>query len=836
MRNTGFRRKLFIASMVIIAVTQLLNTAMSISSFERVYRQTLLSDYRILARDLKHTIEMGLNAYKLFTNYVGIEEIFREALEKPGGAPDAVFTTNTDGKLLYLSWQETGEPFFKKYRSGDREYLSPETPQGFFDRSESVFRQGEDYIVSTSIVHRDAWKGNVSIIIPGKAITEKIGAVVRHNLLLQGICLAIAGGLLALGIAVFLKGGHAQGTDPAASGSDRSIRKRLLTLNITIILISQCLFSYLNLHSFQENYLEAIRNKTDHVAIRFREDVETLLHKGLALDKLVGIEAIMDNIVSETPEYSSLGIVDPDGKRLYFSDPGKKRETSFARIAVPAVETGREDPYRQRFEITGQGGSAGSGYISVSINKEIIHSHTRKIFFDYLTVVVVALLISFEATILIFSGSDFPSAESPDKSDNSAFPAHRIRILGFFIMLSYCLFIPFFPLFLKALSRPSFGLSKEIITGLPVSVLMIASSVGILIKGRLSERFGSRVTFLTGSLLFASGLFLTALSGNIHQVLGVQVILGVGFGINYLMPQGLVMDNLPPKKHRMALSNLFSGFYSGIICGSAMGGILAERLSHRVIFLIAGVVALATYLISHFCILPPTGRGAGGKASESRVRGKVAVLSLLRDRRFILPLMTQGIPYQIVYVGVLFFLLPLFLGSVGFSQSDIGRVIMVHGLVIIFGPVIIRFISRWMTPKSQLALAGFIISAALMSSFFLFGEGLREHMVVLIIPWIVTIAVCNSILGSGTVAIAMTSPAAERVGPAKSLGVYRLLERIGPIVAPVMCSWFIGLFSVLDTAMPHKGAMALIGVLFMAGTLVFTLFVKDEALKETPNR
>ena len=384
----------------------------------------------------------------------------------------------------------------------------------------------------------------------------------------------------------------------------------------------------------------------------------------------------------------------------------------------------------------------------------------------------------------------------------------------------------FISLYLKELSHPVLGFSKDFMTGLPISLYMLAASGGYILKDILQERIGLRGTLLSGSAIFAVGLFLTGTATDIVQVVFAQILAGIGFGINYLIPQNLVIDHTDPDRRAAALSDLFAGFYAGIICGSAIGGIMAERLGYRAVFLLSSAVVLLTYLFAHFFLL--RGKSPGRKKEEAQVEAgpdeSVRLRTLLRDGIFMIPLLTQGILYQFVYAGFLFFLLPLFLKSIGFSESDIGRTVMLHGLVIITGPVIIRFLTRRMRPKTQVVTAGIVIGAMLLGAHAIFSLSESVPRVFCLIPWIIAIGICNCIQSSGIVPISMSSPVALQVGTAKALSAYRLIERTGNISAPVLCSVFLGWFSMSGRSnSAYESTMALIGVLFLVGTAIFAL-------------
>jgi hypothetical protein len=254
-------------------------------------------------------------------------------------------------------------------------------------------------------------------------------------------------------------------------------------------------------------------------------------------------------------------------------------------------------------------------------------------------------------------------------------------------------------------------------------------------------------------------------------------------------------------------------------------------LGYQAVFLLSAGVVLLTYLFAHFNVLRYEKTPLKEKPIQtSREIEKVSVMDLLKDKSFMAPLLTQGILYQFVYVGFLFFLLPLFLKSKGFNESDIGRIVMVHGLVIISGPFIIRFASRWLNQKVQIVIAGVSISLLLMGAYLFFGVLGLTPGPLSVVPWIVLIAVCNCIQSSGIVPVSMNSSVAQKVGATKALSAYRLVERTGNISAPILCSLLLGFFSTQGVdALSFEIAIASIGAVFLVGTFLFALLVERGA-------
>ena len=75
-------RNAIIAAVIVLLVAQALNAILAISSFEETYRNTLISNFRIIARDLKREIEDGVNFGKPISLFSGMDKKFSDIISE----------------------------------------------------------------------------------------------------------------------------------------------------------------------------------------------------------------------------------------------------------------------------------------------------------------------------------------------------------------------------------------------------------------------------------------------------------------------------------------------------------------------------------------------------------------------------------------------------------------------------------------------------------------------------------------------------------------------------------------------------------------------------------
>ncbi len=842
----SFKLKIIVIGSFIIATTMIISSILSISSFEISYRKSIESQFEVLAQDLKNNIEDGLKKYKSYNHFAGIDQLFEELLKRSNGIIDSVSTTNADGKALYLSYQKNKQIVFQELIKDKDIYFDPMVFSQISESSKPVNTHLVNgiYIINTKVIHESNWLGNVIIIFSENVIKDKIRNVIDQTLIILGISLLTAIILIVINTIIFIKkdstkktvlGTDRDNKDNAGNeiqshtlDSSKKIRSKIVLIIITVLILSQILFSYLSINLLQENSLDAIQQKTNLLANLLKEDVEYLVNKGLPIDKLVRIEVIMENIVKKTPEYANLRIADLNGNVLYFADIEK---------GVRNFETGKEktnvkteDSYNHLFKVFKPETKEQLGFIKVGIDEELIDKRIRQTLIDYITVIVVGMLFSFELLIFFVNRTLNIGTVSVRKREYRT-PYQLIRTIAFFSFFSISLFASFLPIYIRDFSNPLWGLSKEAVASIPISIYMLASGVIYMLFGKLEAYFGRKSTFLIGCLFFAIGFFLIGIAENIVQIMIYHFIAGIGFGIIFLIPQSLVMDNTSPEERPIGLSNLFAGIFSGIICGSAIGGMLAERLGFRIVFFIAAIVILATFIFSHFIIKESK------KKAVQDIKTQGILKKLMKDRNFIIPLITQGIPYQIIYVGFIVFLLPLYLKDLNISESDIGRVIMIHGLVIIFiGPLIIKYISNYFSHRFLVGVGGLLSSITLIGVYVLFGLKHITPTLLIIIPWIIVLAVSNSISGSGILSLSMESDSVKEIKSGQAVSYYRLIERIGNISGPILVGLLIGLPGILDLNVNrYEFAIGVLGIISFIGFVLFAIFAKGNLKNQILN-
>src|SRR5262244_1102549 len=113
---------------------------------------------------------------------------------------------------------------------------------------------------------------------------------------------------------------------------------------------------------------------------------------------------------------------------------------------------------------------------------------------------------------------------------------------------------------------------------------LLASTIGVLLSGRLADRVGRKATFLAGMGLFLAGSVLCGFSTSVPVLVAFRVLQGLGAGA--VQPTTLtISSDLYTLEERATIQSVFTGAWGlASVVGPVIGGLLTERLGWRSVF------------------------------------------------------------------------------------------------------------------------------------------------------------------------------------------------------------------------------------------------------------
>ncbi len=579
----------------------------------------------------------------------------------------------------------------------------------------------------------------------------------------------------------------------ASGGAGALIRKHpYASLRICFLLpllLGQIFFLILLKAPVTELYEKELGSVGQHLALNLQWDLERLVGIGMPLSMISGIDGRMASCQQGTPSLG-MAVLDAQGHILAGANVmGSLTADEWHRISNRGALLHKS--------ILPQGSPQPAGSIAVVMDPSQTARNLNSVLLDNLSMTVVAVIFLYELLFLFL-----PVAGGGSFSSSPAF----MRTVVFGSLFATEMATAYAPIRIGELGLELFGLPPDVVSGLPVSCEMFMAGLAMFLGGFWSRKSGWRPMLMTGISLCCAGSFASSLSASPLPFLIARGISGLGYGFINLAAQIFIIAHADPLSRAKNLAFMFAGLYAGALCGSTMGGLIADRLGYSAVFPSSAAMLLAMAAAVFFAAPrePWQKEEARGKSSFS------GLARFLLDRRMAGLLLFLVIHNALVTVCLSQYFLPLSLSRSGVSPADIGRVFMAYCIIVMLtGPLFGAIIDR--TEKKASALFCSMVLAALSISMLLADRGIWGAVFSAGI-----LAMSTAIASNGQGAYALSLPASARFGRAGTIGAYNVAMRSGQVLGPVSLGTLNSLWSV-------RAGLAILVCFSLASALLFLL-------------
>lgn len=400
--------------------------------------------------------------------------------------------------------------------------------------------------------------------------------------------------------------------------------------------------------------------------------------------------------------------------------------------------------------------------------------------------------------------------------------ANDVRVPLFIFAFAEELQKSFLPLFVRSLYEPIPGLSEAVVIGLPIAVYLAVLAVAAPYAGVWSDRYGSRKIFLIGLIPAVAGFIGCGFAQTVYELMWWRATTGLGYAMITIASQSYVFGLDTAKSRARTISVFVAVIMSATMCGTAIGGILADRVGYRLVFLLAGVLAIVSGMMAYQMLT----RELGAKeAVPQKSTGSLAkIWTVLTNARFVVFLFFAAIPANVLAAAYLWYLVPLYLFDLGASPAEIGRIMMIYYLLVFaLGPLASHLVDRFGGLAWVVGLGSLLSGIGLVA----FYDWRSIWAVVLAV---IIMGVSHALTRAPQFALALEicQHEIELVGRTTVLNFLRSAERVGMIAGLLLSAILLGRYG-------YHASIGVIGIVVSGAAVLFVLsYPLTRSGKRTP--
>ncbi len=597
----------------------------------------------------------------------------------------------------------------------------------------------------------------------------------------------------------------------------RVTKKKDFVVDFVLIMLASLLCSLLvNAVIFERQILDASVNHAHETTI----EISTRLNDRLSSKKSGVVSGKQKFGFSETfsrfDNFESIILTNSRGKPVYRRQDDRSQNSGIESVVQTAV-IGRlqEKQFQVAEKLTGISAVKGSvGTAVIQISKEDIYRNWVSMLIKGITILFITALVMIECLLLYLH---LLVKRKDTRQYKSRYELGFVRPAMFLFLFAIDLSMSFVPLHMQSFDAELFGLSRDIVLGLPISSEFLCVGIFILIAGVWIDRRGWREPFFAGLFVVGIGSLCSWVAADALMFILSRALVGVGYGLSLMSAQGLIVSFGGKDGRARGFASLFAGLYSGSICGAAAGAFLAERFGYEKVFFIGAVMMLALIVFSwkfmrSLIEQPVPGSELEEKPTRQGIKLK-PLLEFIGNPVFIALSVLSSLPASIAVAGFLHFFTPVYMDQIGARESTIGQVLILYGICLIyFGPSIGRLIDRSQNKKYYMLVGGLLGGLA-------FATFNTDFGIASVIISVFLLGLSSSFVLSSQSTMVLELKESRVLGEGTALGIFRSISRLGQVVGPVIFGWVLLSGDLTDVinyfGYTYIGAMLLLAIFVM---------------------
>ncbi|MGR0187475.1 MFS transporter [Azospirillum aestuarii] len=700
----------FLVSVLLVGVTLAFSLSINLGSFRQNYAGTLMAAFAVVGGKTVENIQDALGYGKPLDDFYGLEAILDQlAANLPWARGIGVAVA--DGRIVATARGRSVEPMAEATLRRARAELERrphwfrhDANRGTYALYLPIRTPGE---AERGDRKPDAPAGFLIIQSDSARVDDRVGEF-RDRTLPQLLWtgLGTVGFLGLTGVTM------AFGLRRASEGRRVRLERLRRLLALGAMLAAQAVAAAECYTLISTAHLEAAEQATQIVARMIRNDVESVVRRGLDYESLTGVDGYFERIRAGMPTLQSIEL----------AVPGATPPAHDARHAVGGVPFLSDMPdVTLRWPLAQDRRGEARELVAV-VDGDRVAAQLTEFGLDMATILVTSLLFMFEMDRVLGGRTRMAhrSGEGRAVAGGTGDFAGPTRFSAFLMYFGAFLPVSFVPLLMTNFGGEPFPfLSPSQVAAAPLTAEMLCGVAAALAAGRLTGRFGWRAVSLTGFVMAAAGMALAAVSALAADPLLFVLARGLSGagGMAGLIAANALIGRLRGVSDSSALQpGLFAGMYAGVNCGAVSGALLSTTYGPVTVFAAGTLIPVAGLFYTVFGIprlpgaVPPEAHCA-----PAAVPAPGGATVHPRRRRVKVPLFLALISLPTAVAAMFLpFYLPLFIADLGLSSATVGRAYLLHGLcVVLAGPLLTRMAARRLPIPGVTLLSTAMIAGAL---------------------------------------------------------------------------------------------------------------------------
>lgn len=598
----------------------------------------------------------------------------------------------------------------------------------------------------------------------------------------------------------------------AQNGSHQR-RARLVAIAFALKFVVVSVFV---VHTLLSIYTQGAQSRAKAIADSLAQRLDDVVSYGLSFDEFTGIIGLVEDYKRLNPEIRAAAVLIDDKIRAHSAPLPKegawRTHSSDFEFAVDLTKP--DDPVHLR--------------VVVAMPKDVVYRQVMRSAKNF-----VALFVASAFIAALFMGvarslqyvSHNVAALDPEEREKATL--NLVKPVFFLAVFVEHLNYAFLPQLMHEIAAKA-GLSTAY-ASLPFLGYYLCFALALIPAGRLNATLGSRKLIIAGLAMAGGGIAMLMAIQSIEIAIVARALAGLGQGTLFIGVQAYVLANSSPNRKTQAGSAIVFGFQAGMIAGMAIGSLLVSYIDVTGVFQLGTAIALTTMCYAA-AVLPK-----GLEFHERAVGSSTAlrdVMRMLGNGPFLKAMLLIGVPAKAVLTGVVLFALPLLLSKSGFAREDIGQITMVYaGAVILASSLISSYADRSRQTERVLVTGGVMTAAGLVLISLVGLDAVSAKdahpllSTAMIVLGVTIVGVAHGFINAPVVTHVADSRIANELGVANVASTYRLVERFGHMLGPV----------IVGQAFLHFGpSWSMIGWVGAAILFLTVLFPSEPERIDTP--